>query len=252
VNANMESWIGGIPTGTPPTPGAINPNWINLSQNSFSGYIGNPASTGVKPLNLPFVGGGVNQVEIVRKPPDLPTAESATSALGASRMYNKANIRVLLASNIQNLHADRSLIANADGQDVDLGAASIAGTAFGAATNQVAFADMAKDANWRTPLGVAGTTFPLVDGFIRVEYKNAAGVWIGITNEWLNLGFGRNVNPPTVPGGTAGADVINPNAILRLQEIASDTAGNPIRVGGTPALPVPTANTSWRHLWQCR
>lgn len=240
ISSNMESCLGGIPPCSPATVASVNPNWIHTSQTTFNGYIGNPLSTGVKPLNLPFVGGGVNQVEIVRKPPDLPTVESATSALGASRMYNKANIRVLLASTIQNLHADRSAAA-LDAEDVDLGAASTAGTAFGAGTNQVGFANTATDANWKTPLGTAGATFPLVDGWIRVEYKDAAGNWHGITHEWLNLGFGRNVNPPTVAGG----DGVSPNAILRIQEIASNTAGAPIRTGGTAAAPVPLANTSW-------
>ena len=237
VTTNMESWIGGVPSGSPLTPGAINPLWVNLSQNSFNGYIGNPASTGVKKLILPFVGGGADQVEIVRKPPDLPTVESTTSALGASRLYNKANIRVLLADNIQNLHAERSLVALPDGEDVDLGAASTAGTAFGAATNQVAYATPgATDPNWQTPLpGAANTPFPLVSGFLRVEYKDANDVWHGITHEWLNLGFTRNYFPPTA----AGADAYSPNGILRLQEIATNTAAPPV------PLRLPATKTSW-------
>ncbi len=239
VNTNMESCLGGIAPCTPATAAAVNPVWVNLSKNNFNGFIGNPLSTGVKRLVLPFVGGGANQVEIIRKPPALPTVESATSALGASRLYNKANIRVMLASNIADLHPERSLVA-LDAEDVDLGAASVAATAFNG--NLVAYANPVKDAAWVTPTpGAAGTAFPLVDGFLRVEYKDTNEVWHGITHEWLNLGFGRNVNPPNAIGG----DGVNPNAILRLQEIASDNAGTPIRTTGPVNKPVPNANTSW-------
>ena len=65
----------------------------------------------------------------------------------------------------------------------------------------------------------------LVDGWLRVEYQNAGGVWVGITTEWLQLGFARGVNPPTKPvGGGAGSNPVHPNAILILQEQADRDA----------------------------
>src|SRR5262249_39650890 len=64
-------------------------------------------------------------------------------------------------------------------------------------------------------------TWNLIDGYLRVEYKNAGGAWVAVTNEWLGLGFARGLTPPTV----AGANPINPNAILLLQEPA-DRNGN--------------------------
>jgi len=63
---------------------------------------------------------------------------------------------------------------------------------------------------------VATATWNLIDGWLRVEYKDAAGVWHPVTNEWLGLGFARDVVPPTA----AGANPIHPNAILLLQEPA--------------------------------
>ena len=65
----------------------------------------------------------------------------------------------------------------------------------------------------------------LIDGWLRVEYLNAAGAWVGITTEWLNLGFARGLNPPTRPvGGGAGSNPVHPNAILILQEQADRNA----------------------------
>ena len=56
----------------------------------------------------------------------------------------------------------------------------------------------------------------LIDGWLRVEYLNNSGVWVGVTNEWLQLGFARGVTAPTA----ANPNPINPNAILLLQEPA--------------------------------
>ncbi len=56
----------------------------------------------------------------------------------------------------------------------------------------------------------------LIDGYLRVEYKDTSGNWHGVTNEWLQLGFARGLAPPT----TAGSNPITPNAILLLQEPA--------------------------------
>ena len=60
----------------------------------------------------------------------------------------------------------------------------------------------------------------LIDGYLRVEYKDASGVWHPITTEWLGLGFARGLTPPTAPQ----TNPITPNAILLLQEPA-DRAG---------------------------
>ena len=60
--------------------------------------------------------------------------------------------------------------------------------------------------------------WPLVDGWLRVEYKNPAGNWIGVTRTWLQLGFARGTAIPTVPG----ANTVHPSAILVFQKLAGD------------------------------
>ncbi|HEY6304568.1 MAG TPA: hypothetical protein VIX14_16040 [Terriglobales bacterium] len=72
-------------------------------------------------------------------------------------------------------------------------------------------------------------TWNLIDGYLRVEYKDNSGNWHPVTNEWLALGFARGPNAPTQSGGgtpatspdfTPTPNPINPNAILLLQEPA--------------------------------
>jgi len=91
--------------------------------------------------------------------------------------------------------------------------------------------------NW--PAGTAGAVYPntpnqgastwnLIDGYLRVEYRDVNGVYHPATQEWLGLGFARGTTPPAAPQ----TNPINPNAILLLQEVADrnndgafDTAG---------------------------
>ena len=68
----------------------------------------------------------------------------------------------------------------------------------------------------------ATTAWNLIDGWLRVEYKDASGNWNPVTMEWLQLGFARDVTPPTTPGG----NTVNPNAILLLQEPAARDGGS--------------------------
>jgi len=70
------------------------------------------------------------------------------------------------------------------------------------------------------------TAWNLTDGWLRVEYRNASGSWVPVTNEWLQLGFARGLTAPTLPGSSApaaGTNPVNPNAILLLQEPADRT-----------------------------
>ena len=69
-----------------------------------------------------------------------------------------------------------------------------------------------------TAANIGTATWNLIDGYLRVEYKDASGNWHPATTEWLNLGFARGLTPPTAPG--PGGNPINPNAILLLQEPA--------------------------------
>src|SRR5580658_3894445 len=97
---------GGDPPASGPTTGP--PSWqtISLGTSYFNGFLidgdyGNTVlGTGATDLTLPFVNGttgtstGPQPFEIIRRP---PAGESATGALGASRLYNEAEIRVLLS-----------------------------------------------------------------------------------------------------------------------------------------------------------
>ena len=72
-------------------------------------------------------------------------------------------------------------------------------------------------------------TWNLIDGWLRVEYRDSNGNWNPVTNEWLKLGFARDLRPPTAnasglsAGGTSND--VNPNAILLLQQ-PSDRNGD--------------------------
>ena len=70
-----------------------------------------------------------------------------------------------------------------------------------------------------------GSPWNLVDGWLRVEYQNAAGAWVGITNGVVALGFARGLASPTKPvGGGAGSNPVHPNAILIFQQQADRDA----------------------------
>ena len=74
------------------------------------------------------------------------------------------------------------------------------------------------------PTGAGAASWNLIDGYLSVQYKDAAGNWHDATNEWLALGFARGLAAPGAPG----ANPINPNAILILQQLADRNAdGNP-------------------------
>jgi hypothetical protein len=75
----------------------------------------------------------------------------------------------------------------------------------------------------------SATAWSLIDGYLRVEYKDASGAWHPVTKEWLSLGFARSSTVPTSPQ----SNLITPNAILLLQEPADRP--------GTGAWPTTTA-----------
>ncbi len=78
-------------------------------------------------------------------------------------------------------------------------------------------------------------TWNMLDGYLRVEYKDAAGAWHGVTNEWLKLGFARGTAPPNAPG----ANPVHPSAILILQQPADRNGNGAIDANGQ--APVCTA-----------
>jgi Tfp pilus assembly protein PilX len=107
-----------------------NSAWLNISTKSYNSWIingdwGKGKGTGVKPLNLPFVKGTDQPFQIIRRP---PAGELATSPLGGSRLFNQAQIRVLLSDNPSELPGGQT-----DTDNVRL--ANVADPRTGAVTN---------------------------------------------------------------------------------------------------------------------
>ena len=230
------SWSGGYPT----IAGAANPNFPSLSSGTFNGFLVN-SLTGATNMQLPFVQNSctsnpppcTDPISIVRKP---QPGESPTSALGSARLYNKAQIRVLMADSELDLHPERPGLADAD--DVQF-----VPNASYPTVNGAEFYGMAAVSanNWIAPIGhPAWTSYPLLGelttppipfngqgAWMRIEYVDNAGTWHGITRDWLNWGFSRQYNvAPAAPG----ADPYDPNAIIILQQLnpgPTSTIGNP-------------------------
>jgi hypothetical protein len=216
-------------------------------------------ATGVRPLNLPFVNNApglppVNPYEIIRRPPN---AEIPISPTGSSRLYNQAQIRILLDDVQANLPqgpqpGDRQLgfypnypavpppalppPAGATGpgltpmaQGAQLQPVNGAGKCIDPAippprSNVVPCVGW--DTAWvnRVPpaLPAVGTAWPLISGWLRVEYRDNNGNWNNITQEWLNLGFARQAQQggPTPNLDATPVQITNtvhPNAILLFQ-----------------------------------
>lgn len=79
----------------------------------------------------------------------------------------------------------------------------------------------------------------LLDGYLRVEYKDSTGNWNPVTQQWLGLGFARGLVPPTAPQ----TNPVNPNAILLFQEPADRNGDGKLDTAGvTPTFTQSTNN----------
>ena len=226
---NEGSKVGGVTSANNNGP----PSWTTISTGGsyYNSFIIN-GRTGAVPLNLPFVGGGATPIQIIRRP---APNEMAGSAVGGSRLYNQAQVRVLLADTAAENHAENPAVLDAD--DVQLSGYSVtnvSGTTgvsyFGVAlpnlgNNCTAGNQASKvcDANYVVPRGTALATWPLNDGWLRVEILKTDGTWKGVTREWLAYGFSRDMVPPN--SSNAHANAVHPNAILIFQQQA-DRDGN--------------------------
>jgi Tfp pilus assembly protein PilX len=245
------SWSGGYPS----VAGAVNVNFPSISSGTLNGFVTN-SLTGAKNMELPFVSNSgtsnpppcTDPISIVRKP---QVGEAATSTLGTARLYNKAQIRILLADTQTDLHPERGAIG--DGQDYRFPtSAATAYTLTSGATEYFGWATPGAN-GWVNPYTDAGlknwtaSGYPLIGEltgpgtgpttpasmtgpWLRVEYLNNAGVWVGVTTEWLGLGFGRVFNSvPTAPGSNA----VDANAILILQQLRPTLAASAGHGAGT-------------------
>jgi Tfp pilus assembly protein PilX len=262
------SWSGGYPT----VAGAVNFNFPSISSGTLNGFVTN-SLTGAANMQLPFVQNSctsnpppcTDPISIVRKP---LVGESPTGTLGSERLYNKAQIRVLLADTIADLHPERGAAALGDGQDIWLPNATSWNTAPftnpsltapvitgipGAPGGTEAIGFATKNTNgWQQPYTNSGVTtwntWPLMDEltttpataaamtgpWIRVEWCTSATTCTGVTKEWLGLGFGQPFNtPPTTPKGGAAQNSVNPNAILILQQLQPGVAVSAANIAST-------------------
>jgi Tfp pilus assembly protein PilX len=228
------SWTGGFP----PT-GAASGTWTGTSTGTFNNFIVN-GKTGATKLQLPFVQASqVGAIDIIRRP-----QVSDTALLGNSRLYSKAQIRILLADTVNDLHPERG-IGVLDADDVMLAGTMALSTVGGSPNMYYAVASTAVNPNWKSPTACGGpATWPLLgevtaaatcqSTWLRVEYLDNAnpGVWHGVTRQWLGYGFGRSYNmPPTAPFGTAGTPVCPTGAYPLFPALTSATLAqcyNPI------------------------
>src|SRR5215510_4445133 len=202
---------------------AATPNWTSFSLTRYNGMLRNQ----VKPLTLPFVQNGVSPIEIIREP--LPNEDPA-STLGVSRLFNEAQIRVLLAD------TQADLPDKPQGGDISLDAPGACFPVTGAGATCVATANDAVDPNWKRPAGATGD-WSLLNGWLRIEARQSDGSYKNVTQEWLDLGWARGVKTPDSEHGRA--NTINPNAILLLQQL-KDTVTR-----GVPD----SNNTNSRYNW---
>lgn len=281
MGLNQGSVVGGPAS-------AQNPAWPNISKGTYAGWIldgnyGQPGGTGAVKLVLPFTNPGPaaavaagtapKPYEIIRRP--VATDSPATSQ---ARLYNQAEIRVLLSddpaelpggpSDPQNIRLAN--VQNATGPDYRSGVPATtpaglpnlpgnanyttyfaeASTAVQDPTNWNSRSTTSLPPDWPTPpaappaghatLTPAGapitatgatTTWNLIDGYLRVEYRDAAGNYNPITKEWLELGFARGTLPPS---GGPSSNPVNPNAILIFQQPADRNADGVVDQVGAP------------------
>jgi len=125
VAVTQGSWTGGFPS--PPAPTAPGPDdgggaagtWKSYST-GFDGYL-ETSLTGAKNLKLPFEQSSpyVGPMDLIRRP-QLAGANADSQELLQSRLYEQANIRILIADTIADLHPERGTTALSDGQDVEI------------------------------------------------------------------------------------------------------------------------------------
>jgi len=231
------SWSGGYPS----VGGLANSNFPSISSGStLNGFVTN-SLTGATNMQLPFVKNScisnpppcTDPIAIVRK----PQTESPSSALGSARLYNKAEIRILLADTEADLAPERPSILG-DQDNIQMNPNT---TPFGA-PEAFATADTVVSPNWIPPYTKTGLTswtqWPLLGeittnpaggtnpantgAWLRVEFldKNT-NLWTGVTREWLHFGFGKpydaDLTAPQV------SNTVNLNAILILQQLRNTT-----------------------------
>lgn len=203
---------------------AVNPNWNSLSTSTYNGWVLS-GSTGAKALTLPFVNNSVKPIEIIHRP---ASGEDPASAVGESRLYNQAQVRVLLSDDPAELpggagDSNNVQLANTGTYASGVPVAGALNTYFAESKYYATSAGGCSqvDTDWiprNTPAATGCTSWPLIDGYLRVEARQSNGTYTAVTREWLELGFARGVAMPDSEAGVANS--VHPNAVLILQLLA--------------------------------
>jgi hypothetical protein len=215
-----------------------NPNWPTISTglppSGYNGYVLN-GDTGAKRLDLSFVqpGSGLGPIEIIRRP---PPGEPPATLVSQARLYNKAQIRVLLSDDPADLpggatDAENVFLYNDAGSAYPSGV-PVPGVSGG--NTHFATGQRSVDSDWvkpyKSPAYADGDNWPLLasytntgarSGYLRVEVRKADGTYMPVTKEWLELGFARGLNPPNSESGVTNG--VHPNAILIMQMVRDKT-----------------------------
>jgi len=245
-------------TAVPPSGSTI-ADWNNLSTNTYNSWV-TSGSTGAKPLTLPFVNSSLRPIEIIRRP---PAGESATSSVGRSRLYNLAQIRVLLDDDKADLPGGATDSGNIWLENVNNGGSGpdySAGIPVPSAANPTYFAEgtdtavntvidtewISQPASGGAVVYGAGYKWPLLKGALRVEARQTDGSYVAVTREWLELGFARGLVVPKVDTETTTANSVHPNAILIFQLQADRNGDGDITdTGESSATWGSTARFNW-------
>ncbi len=213
---------------------ADNANWSTLSLTTYNGYVLN-GDTGSKAMELPFVAPGLRAIELIRRP---PTGEDPNSLVGKSRLYNMAQIRVLISDTAaENPGGAGIRLANV-APYYAFGVYGVTDTAFAEANKSIDGDQIidpvtphvcaSGDAGVDAAEGGNNECWSLIDGYLLVQARQADGSFTDVTLEWLNLGIARE----------------NADAILKFQQL-KDTDMPP---DGVPDFPTSDLDIPWRSL----
>ena len=221
---------------------STNPSWNTLSTNTYNNWVVS-ATTGAKPLTLPFVNSQLRPIQIIRRP---PAGENSSSAVAKARLYNLAQIRVLLSDDPVDLPGSVRL-ANTGSYASGVPVPGASNTYFAEGTYYATSAGGCTqvDTDWvspAAPLATGCTTWPLLDGYLRVEARQSDGSYANVTSEWLELGFARGLAVPNSETGVS--NTVHPNAILILQQLADRNGDGDLADGATGSSPYYVAESS--------
>src|SRR5262249_30120509 len=150
---------------------ATNPSWYSLSLTTYNGNIKNGA-TGAQLLTLPFVKSGISPIEIIKRPPLLPSPEDSLSDVGVSRLYNQASLRILLSDSL-------SFLPGGIGYKLDPSLYVSNGGPYAVSGSHPPFAEAdPDDPDYVLPPNTDETTNrPLIDGYIQIEMQLNDNSW---------------------------------------------------------------------------